>query len=69
VQAAGCFHRKAIPQYRQKPLFCALANQWYVFVQVLRNAFDFTEAELESSPLDLTRSGTTAVLGIVTSNW
>lgn len=36
---------------------------------VLRNAFDFTEAELESSPLDLTRSGTTAVLSIVTSDW
>jgi len=44
-------------------------NQSCVFVQVLRNAFDFTEAELESSPLDLTRSGTTAVLSIVTSDW
>ncbi|DBA79564.1 TPA: hypothetical protein ACH3X1_008259 [Trebouxia sp. C0004] len=36
---------------------------------VLRNAFDSTDAELESSPLDLTRSGTTAVLSIVTSDW
>lgn len=36
---------------------------------VLRNAFDFTEAELDSCSLDLTRSGTTAVLSIVTSDW
>ena len=37
--------------------------------QVLRNAFDQAEAELDSCALDLTRSGTTAVLSIVTHDW
>ena len=38
-------------------------------VQVLRHAFDQAEAELDSCALDLTRSGTTAVLSIVTHDW
>ena len=40
-----------------------------LFSQVLRNTFEFTESQLDRSPLDLTRSGTTALLSIVTSQW
>ena len=40
-----------------------------LFMQALRNTFDSTNSELDASALDLTRSGTTAVLSIVTSDW
>lgn len=40
-----------------------------LYMQALRNTFDSTNSELDASALDLTRSGTTAVLSIVTSDW
>lgn len=40
-----------------------------LLAQVLRNAFDFANSELDASSVDLTRSGTTAVLAIVTPDW
>ncbi|KAL3161715.1 hypothetical protein ABBQ38_008813 [Trebouxia sp. C0009 RCD-2024] len=35
----------------------------------LKNAFDFADSELGSTAMDLSRSGTTAVVSIVTSKW
>ena len=56
-----------LPHPRSRPVY--LNKRRGCCVQVLRNAFDYSEAELDSSPLDLTRSGSTAVLSIVTSDW
>ena len=40
-----------------------------LFVQALLRAFDEADGELDGCALDLARSGTTAVLSIVTSEW
>ena len=38
-------------------------------LQALKSAFDFADSELGSTAMDLSRSGTTAVVSIVTSEW
>lgn len=41
----------------------------FLCVQALKHAFDFADSELGSTAMDLSRSGTTAVVSIVTSEW
>ena len=40
-----------------------------LLLQVLRDAFDYADSELSSTAMDLSRSGATAVVSIVTSEW